>query len=537
MTNAIRYQDDITIYQPKLLLDQTFSYEESVPLDDISRTVREAVEGANIIKYVNFAKRRSYGHDPVCMLEAVLMAFATKGCASLREMEELCRYDFRYRFLTNGETPSHMAFQRFIHDDLKMPIADILRDLNLWIAANDDVDTDMLYVDGSKWEANANKYTFVWKKSAIGYRNKLWAKTAKRIAALNARMEKEGIACRFSILKDASMGYLGEVAGTLDSLMDGMGIERASGKGHKKHWLQKEAEEFHEAAKKMARYVEYIGICGERGSFSKTDHDATFMHMKYDYYCHTNVFKPGYNVQLGVCSRYIWHIYVSPDANDVGTLMPFLEGYEDAYGELPKALAADAGYGSYDNYCFLEEKGIEAYVKYPLQRKKNGKIAKEDRFKKYAFPKDEEGRYVCPAGHPFEQIWTRADTRGTYAKVNETHATGRCEGCELRRQCTKSAEGRKITVCRKQEEYEERADALVYSEEGGKVMAQRSIQCEGVFGNLKEDNGYDRLRRRGESGVRQELYLVAIGHNLRRYHAAKVARMRKAALEAPDIRA
>lgn len=536
MTSTIRYQGDNIIYQPKLPLDQTFSYEESVPKDDISRTVREAVEGANIIKYVNFAKRKSYGHDPVRMLEAVLMAFATRGCASLREMEELCRFDFRYRFIMDGATPSHMAFQRFIRDDLKLPIGEIFKELNLWIAGNDEVDEGILYVDGSKWEANANKYTFVWKRSTAKYRGKLWAKAMGGLMKLNRKMEEEGIRCRFSILKDPSMGYLGEVAGTLESLMASMGIEKEAGKGHRKHWLQKAQEYFEEAAKKMAKYAEYISICGNRNSFSKTDPDATFMHMKYDYYCHTNVFKPGYNVQMGVCSRYIWHLYVSPDANDVKTLIPFLEGYEKAYGGMPEAVVADAGYGSYDNYSYLDGKGIAAYVKYPMQRKKSGKISKEDRFKKYAFAKDGEGRYVCPAGHAFEPVSERVDERGIYPKLNETCATGKCEGCALRSKCTKSAAGRKITVCRKQDEYEEMADALVRSEEGAKLMAQRSIQCEGVFGNIKEDNGYGRLRRRGKTGVTEEIYLVAMGHNLRRYHAAKTAKMKMEAAKAAGLK-
>ena len=96
------------------------------------------------------------------------------------------------------------------------------------------------------------------------------------------------------------------------------------------------------------------------------------MHMKYDYYNHTNVFKPGYNVQMGSSDGYIRHVYVSSDANDINTYIPFMEGYHLAYGDYPSKTPADAGYGSYDNYSYCKEHGIELFMKYNTYKKRTG---------------------------------------------------------------------------------------------------------------------------------------------------------------------
>lgn len=103
------------------------------------------------------------------------------------------------------------------------------------------------------------------------------------------------------------------------------------------------------------------------------------MHMKYDYYNHTNVFKPGYNVQIGVSDGYIRNIYISSDGNDLRTYIPFMDKYKSAYGRLPKKTPADAEYGSYDNYNYCKENNIELYMKYSgyykSQEKTNEKIS------------------------------------------------------------------------------------------------------------------------------------------------------------------
>lgn len=90
-------------------------------------------------------------------------------------------------------------------------------------------------------------------------------------------------------------------------------MEFVQGKGHKKSQLQRNYEEIKEYRDKLKEYEAHLRICGERNSYSKTDHDATFMHSKEDYYMKTGIFIPAYNVQLGVSDEYILYAKVYPN--------------------------------------------------------------------------------------------------------------------------------------------------------------------------------------------------------------------------------
>ncbi|MDO4467940.1 MAG: transposase, partial [Bacillota bacterium] len=200
------------LYQPKLLYNFKICYDLDIPQNDISRTVAEVVEGVDVLDYVDFSNRNSYGYDGLLMFEALILAMAIYGYASTRNLESLCKFDIRFKFIMRGETPSHMAFQRFINNDLKKPIEDIFYEINRYIENKDkDLNTDILYIDGSKFEANANKMTFVWKKSTIKYRSRIWETVNKNIFRMNKYFLENNIRTQFSILKAPNLDYLMEI--------------------------------------------------------------------------------------------------------------------------------------------------------------------------------------------------------------------------------------------------------------------------------------------------------------------------------------
>ena len=517
-----KYLVNCNAYQPSFQFPLCFSYEDAVEKDDISRTVKEVVEEVNIFKYIDFSQCNTHGYDAIQMFEAVILAFAINGYASLRDLEKLCKYDIRFKFIMNGSAPSHMAFERFIKDKLTMPIEDIFVDINKYIEAHDVIDTEVLYIDGTKFEANANKMTFVWMKATKKFREKRWIKVMDRLSAFNKYCSKNNLNIRFSIVREINFDYLFEVVSVIEQLMAKNSIQVVHGKGKKKHELQRYQEAFKEDALKMFKYTIYSDIAGDRNSFSKTDPDATFMHMKYDYYNHTNVFKPGYNVQVGSSDGYIRHVYVSSDVNDLRTYIPFMEGYHMAYGSYPHATPADAGYGSFDNYKYDKEHGIQLYMKYSGMRKEAEKKTTKNQFTRAQMNPNEEDKIICPANHEFILVDTRIERRGVYPREIEMYQNEHCEGCPFKSQCTKSKTGRTIQRCRELESYKKEVKENLSTEQGKKYMTQRSIWSEGIFGQIKEDNHYDKLRRRGISGVKLEILLVCIGHNLRRYHTRKL---------------
>jgi len=181
-----------------------------------------------------------------------------------------------------------------------------------------------------------------------------------------------------------------------------------------------------------------------------------------------------------------------------------------------------AGYGSYDNYTYARENDIELYMKYSGMRKEQEPVTDKNRFRSCNMKKDENGDYICPAGHAFVFDKITVDTKGVYNKEIRNYRNEHCDGCPLRKMCTRSEKGRTLQVVDKLEEYKSEVRENISTEDGRKLMIQRSIQSDGIFGQIKQDYEYSRLRRRGEYGVKLEIYLVAIGHNLRKYHKSKL---------------
>ena len=520
MTSTQINQGHYTVYQPYMLLDFENSYKFDIPKDDLSVTVMEVLGRINLNTIIDFQNYDARSYDPVMMLSVILLAFSEEGYVSLRKLEKLCRYDIRYRNITGGLVPSYKSFERFINKTLKCSINDISKQVYLYVQDKKALEEQILYIDGTKFEANANKMTFCWKGWSKRYLPKHWQKYMELIRQLNKYFEKNDIDIKYSILKYPNIEYIMKIDSALEHYIAEKGYKR-----HKqgKHELAKLCDELKARAKSIWQYALQSDILGERNSFSKTDPDATFMHMKYDYYNHTNVFKPGYNVQVGVNNGYIAYSYISSDANDMRTLQPFLEGYKQMYGEYPDSVVADAGYGSYENYSYCLSKGIKGILKYSGQEKKKEKINENNMFKLVHMARTEDGTPICPAGHIFDTDRVKITYKGIYPMMTIYYKNNHCEGCPFRNKCTKAKEGRTAKTVPTLEKMHNRIDEYVKTDEGQTYMKNRSIQAEGAFANIKQDFEYVRLHRRGESGVEVELGLVCIGYNLRKYHNRKVA--------------
>ena len=239
------------------------------------------------------------------------------------------------------------------------------------------------------------------------------------------------------------------------------------------------------------------------------------MHMKYDYYNNTGVFKPGYNLQAAVTDEYVTKILVSNARTDVRTLPVTVERYNRDYGSYPETVVADAGYGSYAILMYLLTHGIESYVKYNTYRLENsGKIP---RFNSFNFTFDGE-KFICPEGKELtfeKECYSEEDG---YLRITNHYRCHECSDCPFRKECTKSENGRGIQKNFILDELKSNARKLLDSESGLMHRQRRSIYTEGVFGILKQDYGYIRLHRRGILKTELELTLVVIGFNLNKYH-------------------
>ena len=506
------YNGNYTPFQMTLPLNTEILIKKNDPVFSFN----EVMEGVNLGKYIvrNHKGRQEY--NPFMMIKVVLFGEMLGG-KSLRELEELCRNDIRFMYLAKNETPSHMAFSRFLNNNLKGNIKDVFYEINKRLIELSSIDVSKIYIDGTKFEANANKFTFVWKKVAIKTRDK----TFERITELLLKLSKI-YSINFAISSEYDLTYVDSIISKIIMILHQSNISLVYGKVKRKSPLQRDLDLMVGYLISLLSATTRIDICGkDRNSYSKSDHDATMMHMKEDYYSKTGIFKAGYNVQIGVSDEYIMEVYISNDRSDMATLIPFLKKYKLNYKKLPDKIVADAGYGSYDNYMYLTLEHRDLFIKYNTYSIEKTAKYKKRIYNKNNWQRDENNNFICPQGHALKYVEDRFHNKGKYYRVNQIYQTDKCLSCPVKSDCTKSEKGRTVTSNFVLDEFQNKAKENLDSQEGIDLRIQRSVQSEGAFGLIKHNNSKVRFRRRGIKNVSLEMYITVIGFNLMKYHQKK----------------
>ena len=218
------------------------------------------------------------------LLKIIIFSFMENGYLSLRQIEKSCKTDIRYMWLLDDMVaPSFATIGNFIRTELTDSIENIFAAINNVIFKKQNVDLSHTYIDGTKIEANANKYSWVWKKSCITNRNKVFEKISEIIEKIN----REDLAfqnIKFERRNEYAIEYLEEVLGKYKELFNIDTSKFVHGRGAKKTAYQRKYESLFEYIQRLKKYAKHIEICGEnRGSYSKTDEGATFMRIKKDY--------------------------------------------------------------------------------------------------------------------------------------------------------------------------------------------------------------------------------------------------------------
>ena len=442
---------------------------------------------------------------------------------SLREIEKFCRNDIRYMYLLDGmKAPSFATFGNLIRHELTNSVEQIFMDINTYIFAKDHVDLQHTYIDGTKIEANANRYTWVWKKSCMRNRQKVFDKISVLIDAMN-REVLVYLGVKLKKREEYAIDYVFEL---LSMYKEATGLDEdafVSGCGHRKSIQQKQYQELQGYLKRLKTYAHHIEICGEgRNSYSKTDYDATFMRLKRDYMGNDQLL-PAYNLQAAICDEYIAVIDVKPYASDIECFVPLMEKFNDTYGHYPKYPVADAGYGSYNNYIYCEEHGMEKYMKFTMYKKETAdKKYHRNPYRAVNFARDEDGNPICPNGRKFLFKRKQHIRYNKYGRTEEIYECESCEGCPHKQECCpKARENRTIRMNQELTSIHQEVLTNLESIHGSLLRMNRSIQAEGAFGILKWDKSYKRLFRRGKKNAILELTLISCGFNLYKYHNKK----------------
>ena len=228
---------------------------DAVPKDDIFYTVLEIVEEVKPSEFINFNKTRKDGYDRILLLSALILSLSIHGrLISLRELEAECRYDIRFQIILNYERPSYKTFERYINEDLCISIDELLKKVNIYITDHMYIKRDILYIDGTKYEAYANKMSFVWKKATDKFYAKCWIKAINTIQDLNKYLKKNEIDVCYSIMKKANFEYLLAITDKLEDYAIVFKIKFVHGKGKRKTELQRLYEQIADCAMKMFKY-------------------------------------------------------------------------------------------------------------------------------------------------------------------------------------------------------------------------------------------------------------------------------------------
>lgn len=488
--------------------------DENIADDAPVRVINAIVDHLNLESFKKLYKSTGRcAYHPKMMLKVIIYAYMN-NIYSCRKIEQLLLRDIHYIWLAGYEKPDFITINRF-RNRVKEEINNVFTQLVLILAHKGFVSLDVEYIDGTKIESKANKYTFVWRKSVERNRTRLM----ERIRVLLEQVD-EAIA-QDNSMQDESVEFTpAMLSDIVDELRDALEHEpEVSNKDQKKvrRAKKKQIKELEEHRDKLVAYNKHLEVLGDRNSYSKTDPDATFMRMKEDAMKNGQT-KPGYNLQIGTENQFITDFALFPNPTDTLTLIPLFHSFEDRYNRLPGIGVADSGYGSEENYRFMEEHGIEAFVKYNFFHKEQ-----RPRYTTNPFQADslyynaDEDYYVCPMGQHMNRIGTkRGKTQSGYATQSARYKALNCQGCPLRCRCFKAGGNRIIEVNHRLNQYKQQARERLTSQEGIRHRGRRCIEPEAVFGQMKYNMVYRRFRHIGKDKITMDFTFFAIAFNLKK---------------------
>ena len=493
---------------------------DMVPAEHPARVVDAVVENLDIRELERTYKGGgTSSYAPRALLKVIIYAYLS-NIYSGRQIEQAWRESIIYMWLGGTLIPDFRTINNFRSRRLVGTFGDLFTQVVKLLVEEGLVTLDVQYIDGTKIESAANKYTFVWKRATETNKAKLEKNVRAVLEEAERALEMEQKESEAE--KPLTAKEMEERTGRILEKMKEKEVngEHALDKPQRKA-VEKVAKE---SVGKMREYEEKLDTLGERNSYSKTDPDATFMRMKEDA-MNNGQTKPGYNIQIATENQYITNYGIYWRPTDQGTLIPFMTTFSERYGIQSSKAVADSGYGSEQNYVWMEENGIEAFVKYNMFHAEDKRKYTGNPFLvQNLYYNAEENYYVCPMGQHMEHIGdVQSKSDLGYVSTVSRYRAQNCAGCPLRCLCYKGKgdDRRVIEVNHRSNAFRAKAKERLTSEEGLYHRSRRPIEPEAVFGDIKYDHGFKRFRLRGNEKVKVEFGLVALAHNLRKYARVK----------------
>ncbi|MBS2100283.1 IS1182 family transposase [Carboxylicivirga linearis] len=479
--------------------------DEYIPENAPVRIVSQVVEELDIDDIIKSYKAGGCkGYHPRMLLKVLFYSYLS-NVFSCRKMEQALTESIAYMWLSGKQFPKHSCINDFRSKRLKKHIHKLFTQVVIILVDLGYVSLEVQYVDGTKIESKANRYSFVWRKSVEKYK----ANLEKKIVNILEQIE-QGIVDDNQSQDDEPRPFdSDELKKRVAQIKES---EKAQEKPVKK--LIKELETKH--LPKLEEYEQKLEDIGDnRNSCSKTDKEATFMRMKEDHMKNGQL-KPAYNVQISTENQMITHYGIFQNPTDTRTFIDYLTGFHQRYNRQSKEVVADSGYGSEENYEYLENEQIEHYVKFNYFHAEQKKAFKTNPYKVENLHYNETDDYfVCPMGQHMHFVaeYQKTNAHGYQSTLRKYRAKN-CSKCHIRNQCFKGKGNRSIDVNFRLRTYKQKAREALNSDKGLNHRSKRPIEPEAVFGQIKYNKGVNRFKLAGIEGVKLEFALIAIALNL-----------------------
>lgn len=485
--------------------------EELVPQDHPARIVSHVIEQINLQPlFEQYPGGGASAHHPRMLLKVIVLGYISNIFSS-RRIAQACRESIPFAWITAQQQLDHNTINRFRTQRLEKPLRTIFTQVVFLLAKHGVLSLRKeLYIDGTKIEANANRYTFVWGKAIKTNKQKL-QKQLDELWSYAQQVAKEEL--NSTPAEHIDQIAPKDLAKTIHSINEAL-----KGKPVDKKVKQKLYRAKKEWPARLERYNKQEAILDGRNSYSTTDPDATFMRTKDDHLGNGQL-KACYNLQIGTHRQYVLDYSIHQTPGDTTTLPSQIASYKQAYGVLPASVVADAGYSSEENYEYLAKQGIAGYIKDQLYDQEQKKRWQE----RHAFHPSrlyyaqESDVYYCPMGQPMQFKGTqKSKTKTGYQSTYRLYEACNCQGCPLGGACHKSQGNRLIKVNTKLNKYKSAVRSRLDSDWGNALYKKRNVEVESVFGNIKQNKGFRRFLLRGKEKVELEIGLVCLSHNLKK---------------------
>jgi transposase len=506
------------------------SFEEKVPADHLVRVVNEAIEkidvGSLLAQYKG-GGRSSY--HPKMLLKVLVYAYAEKIYSS-RRIAKALRENLYFMWISGENQPDFRTINDFRGNRMKAVITEVFSEVLEYLVACGHVQLEHYFLDGTKIEADANKHKVVWAKRRENYQKRVQEQIKdllKQIEQTNAEEQAE--------YGDKDLEELGESGPKeVDSERLQKTIDRINEKLRERLRNQKDSRTTRKALKKLEgdclvrlkKYEQQAETLKGRNSYAKTDPDASSMRMKEDRGAERPWPKPAYNVQIGTEGQFVVGFSVHGRAGDTSCLIPHLENLRTHLGRLPNNVVADAGYGSEENYAYLEQHALGNFLKYNTFYQDTHHFRKPELIRKRQFRAENfeydpaQDEFICPAKERLTfQYASRYTTDNGYVTDRRLYECHACDECPFKGECTRAKGNRKIRISFRLLEYRRQVRANLTSEVGQRLRAARSTEVEPVFGIIKQNMSFRRFHLRGLEKVNTEWGLVSIAHNMKKLAA------------------